>query len=71
MAVGDLHFPPHEDAAVAVEPRGNAFDHPSPGAFAPHALFGLLLARRAVVRNITAPAEPPANRVAVAAFVEA
>ena len=70
IVVGFL-FPPHEDAAVAVEPRSDALDHPAPGALAPHALFGLFLAPRADVRHVAAAAESLAERLAIVALVEA
>ena len=70
IVVGFL-FPPHEDAAVAVEPRSDALDNPATGALAPHSLFGLFLAPRSDVRHVAAAAESLAERLAVVALVEA
>src|SRR5688572_8767704 len=69
--IGGFLFPSHEDAAVSVKPRRDTLDHPTPGALAPHALFGLLLAPRADVRHVAVTAELLANRVAIVALVEA
>src|SRR5829696_8561114 len=71
LIVSGFLFPPHEDAAVAIEPRSDAFDNPATGTLAPHSLFGLLLASRSDVRHIAAAAEPLPDRLAVVAFVEA
>ena len=71
LIVSGFLFPPHEDAAVAVEPRGNALDNPPSSALAPHSFFGLFLAPRPDMRHIAAAAKPLADRFAVVALVEA
>ena len=71
FVVSGFLFPPHEDAAVAIEPRRDAFDNPTSGTLAQHALFGLLLAPRANVRHIAPATDPPTDRFAVVTFVEA
>ena len=69
--VGGFLFPPHEDAAVAIEPRRDALDNPTPGALALHLLFGLFFAPRPDVRHVATAADPLTDRLTVVAFVEA
>ena len=71
LIVPSFLFPPHEDAAVAVKPRSNAFDNPATSALAAHSLFGPFLSARSDVRHIAAAAKSLADRVAVVALVEA
>ncbi len=61
VSAGDMHeaeviagffHPPHEQAAVAIEPRGGALDHPAAGRLPMRAFGGDLLAARFDVRLV-------------------
>ena len=62
MIVLDFFLPPDEDAAVAIEPRGDSLDHPAASALAPRSLLRPLLPARLDVRLIAAASETLANR---------
>jgi hypothetical protein len=70
VIAGSFH-PPHEQAAVAIEPRSCALDDPTAGAFALRALRSDFFAARFDMWLVTTPTQTLAVRFAVVAEIAA
>ena len=71
FVVGGFLFPSHENASVAIEPRGDSLDNPATRALAINSFVAVFLESTLAVRSIAAPMQSLSKGFVVVAHVAA